>query len=262
MLPFLSERKVFVPVFVAARRIFRGMKEFLRLKVYAISDLHMSAAVNKPMNVFGACWDNYLEKVVADWKEKVSDDDLVLMPGDFSWAMKPEEVKADFDLLKDLRGSKVILRGNHDYWWNTLNQVRSILPEGFYALQNDALRFGDVIVCGTRGWMCPGAEKLSEHDTKIYLRETERLRLSLRKMAEMRGDNDKVVCIMHYPPFNVYREESDFVRLFIEYGIKTVVYGHLHGKDCRADKYIKRFGAEFYLVSTDIVDHTLVEIPL
>lgn len=230
------------------------------MKVYAISDLHLSVSVNKPMDIFGAGWNNYLERIIADWSSKVNDDDVVLMPGDFSWAMKPEEAKADFELLKDLKGKKVILRGNHDYWWNTLSQVKAILPEGFYALQNDAMRFGNVIICGTRGWMCPGAEKLSEHDKKIYLREVERLRLSFKKMAEMRKAEDKVICIMHYPPFNVYREESDFVRLFIEYDVKTVVYGHLHGKDCRADKYIKRFGSEFFLTSTDIVEHQLVEI--
>lgn len=230
------------------------------MNIYAISDLHMSASVNKPMNVFGASWDNYLERVISDWEEKVADEDLVLMPGDFSWAMKPEEVKADFDALSGLKGQKVILRGNHDYWWNTLNQVKSILPEKFYALQNDALRFEDTIICGTRGWVCPGAEKLTEHDKKIYAREVERLKLSLKKMSEMRTDTDRVVCIMHYPPFNVYRDESDFIRLFIEYGIKTVVYGHLHGKDCRADKYIKRFGIDFHLVSTDIVEHKLVKL--
>lgn len=212
------------------------------------------------MDIFGTGWDNYLEKVIADWKEKVEDDDVVLMPGDFSWAMKLEDAKQDFELLKDLKGKKVILRGNHDYWWNTLSQVKSILPVGFYALQNDVIRFEDVLICGTRGWVCPGAEKLTEHDTKIYQREGERLNLSIKAMEKQRKENDKVVCIMHYPPFNVYREESEFTRQLVKANIKTVVYGHLHGQASRADKHINRFGIDFYLVSTDIVEHKLIRI--
>ena len=159
-----------------------------------------------------------------------------------------------------LRGKKIILRGNHDYWWNTLSQVRQALPEGFYALQNDCFRFGNVLVCGTRGWVCPDGDNLSADDKKIYLRETERLKLSLAAMQRMRKEGDKVVAIMHYPPFNGRYEESDFVRQLVAADVPTVVYGHLHGKDCRATLRMRRFGIEFFLTSCDLVANKLTFI--
>ena len=125
------------------------------MKVFAISDLHLSTVVDKPMDVFGASWDNYIDLIVADWKQKVTDDDVVLLAGDFSWAMRMADALPDFALLADLPGKKVIIRGNHDYWWNKISQVRNNLPTGFYALQNDCLRLGNLLLCGTRGWVCP-----------------------------------------------------------------------------------------------------------
>ena len=170
------------------------------MKVYAISDLHLSAACDKPMDVFGKAWENYFDIICDDWRHKVDDDDVVLLPGDFSWAMRMEDALPDFQAVATLPGRKVILRGNHDYWWNTLSQVRNSIPQGFYALQNDCIRFGDVLICGTRGWICPDGDNLSADDKKIYLRETERLKLSLAAMQKQRQPSDKVVAIMHYPP--------------------------------------------------------------
>ncbi len=230
------------------------------MKIYAISDLHLSTAVNKPMDIFGVNWQNYFDTVKADWQSKVEDGDVVLLPGDFSWAMRMEEALPDFALFADLKGQKVILRGNHDYWWNTISQVRANLPDSFYALQNDCLRFGDVLICGTRGWIIPEGEKADAEDTKIFLRENERLKLSLAAMQKMRKESDKVICMMHFPPFNVRREESEFTKLLVQYDIKTVVYGHLHGKDCRSDKLIKKFGIDFYLTSADLINFKLIEI--
>lgn len=230
------------------------------MKVYAISDLHLSTACPKPMNVFGTQWDNYFEQICDDWRAKVQPDDLVLLPGDFSWGMRLEEAMQDFAMVAPLPGKKIILRGNHDYWWNTLSQVRQALPEGFYALQNDCFRFGNVLVCGTRGWVCPDGDNLSADDKKIYLRETERLKLSLAAMQRMRKEGDKVVAIMHYPPFNGRYEESDFVRQLVAADVPTVVYGHLHGKDCRATLYMRRFGIEFFLTSCDLVGNKLTFI--
>lgn len=230
------------------------------MKVFAISDLHLSTACNKPMNVFGASWDNYFERICADWTENVSDDDLVLLPGDFSWAMRMEEALPDFDRVAALPGKKVILRGNHDYWWNTLTQVRNALPSGFFALQNDCFRFDDVLICGTRGWICPDGSNLSAEDKKIYLRETERLKLSLADMQKQRRPTDKVIAIMHYPPFNGRYEASDFISQFVAAEVPTVVYGHLHGKDCRANLFFNKFGIDFYLTSCDLVGNKLTRI--
>ncbi len=230
------------------------------MKVFAISDLHLSTANPKPMNVFGASWDNYFEQICDDWNEKVSPDDLVLLPGDFSWGMRLEEALVDFELVAKLPGQKVILRGNHDYWWNTLSQVRQALPDGFFALQNDCLRFGNVLICGTRGWVCPDGNNLSAEDSKIYLRETERMKLSLAAMSKQRRDGDIVIAIMHFPPFNGRYEESDFIRQLVAADVPQVVFGHLHGKDCRATLHMNRFGIEFFLTSCDLVGNKLTLI--
>lgn len=230
------------------------------MKVFAISDLHLSTVVAKPMEIFGKSWENYFELISADWKDKVTNDDLVLLPGDFSWAMRMDEAMPDFELVAKLPGKKVILRGNHDYWWNTLSQVRSRLPQNFYALQNDCMRFGDVLVCGTRGWVVPDGDNMSAEDTKIYLRELERLKLSLAAMQKMRVPTDKVIALMHYPPFNGRYEDSEFTKQFIQAEVTTVVYGHLHGKDCRANLHMKKFGIDFYLTSCDLVGNKLTEI--
>ncbi len=230
------------------------------MKVFAISDLHLSTVAEKPMDIFGESWENYFEEISADWRQKVSDDDVVLLPGDFSWAMHIEEAVPDFRLVEALPGKKVLLRGNHDYWWNTISQVRSTIPQGFFALQNDCLRFEDVLVCGTRGWVCPDGDNLSEDDKRIYLREQERLKLSLSAMQKMRRPQDRVIAIMHYPPFNGKYDDSEFIKQFIVAEVPTVVYGHLHGKDCRASLYMKKFGMEFYLTSCDLVGNKLTRI--
>ena len=230
------------------------------MKVYAISDLHLSTVCGKPMDIFGKAWENYFELISADWKEKVTDEDVVLLPGDFSWAMRIEDALPDFERVANLPGSKVILRGNHDYWWNTLSQVRSLIPKGFYALQNDCLRFGDVLICGPRGWTCPDGDNLTAEDKKIYLREIERLKLSIASMQKQRKPTDKVIAITHFPPFNGRYDESEFTKQFVLADIDTVVYGHLHGKDCRANLQFKKFGINFYLTSCDLTGNKLTRI--
>lgn len=232
------------------------------MKVFAISDLHLSTVCNKPMDVFGKSWENYFEQICDDWTTKVGEQDLVLLAGDFSWAMRMEEALPDFAVVDKLPGTKVILRGNHDYWWNTISQVRNTIPHNFYALQNDCLRFGDVLICGTRGWVCPDGDNLNAEDKKIFLREIERLKLSLSAMQQQRKPTDKVIAMMHFPPFNARYEDSPFVNLFVANNVDTVVYGHLHGKDCRANLRLNKFGIDFYLTSCDLVENKLVEIEL
>ena len=230
------------------------------MKIFAISDLHLSSVCQKPMDIFGKAWENYFEEICTDWRAKVTEEDIVLLPGDLSWGMRMEEALPDFDLIAQLPGKKVILRGNHDYWWNTLSQVRNALPKGFYVLQNDCFRFDNVLICGTRGWTCPDGNNLSEHDLKIYNREVERLKLSIQQMQKMRKDGDKVIAMMHFPPFNGRYEESGFTKQFVANDIPTVVYGHLHGKDCRANLHFKKFNIDFYLTSCDLVKNQLTLI--
>ena len=196
------------------------------MKIFAISDLHLSVNNSKPMDIFGPVWDGYLDKIFSQWKNLVSSDDLVLMAGDLSWAMKLEEVVPDIDLLKNLPGKKIIIRGNHDYWWKSISSLRALLPTDFYAIQNDALKFDNVIVCGTRGWK--GVEKyptLLDEDKKIFDREVIRLGMTLENASKLRQEGDKLVCMIHYPPVDIFRNDSHFSELIKKYKVDAVIYG-------------------------------------
>ncbi len=230
------------------------------MKIFAISDLHISTNTDKPMDVFGGNWVGYLEKIFEDWKNKVTNEDLVLIGGDISWAMKIEDAKLDLDLLQDLPGKKVLIKGNHDYWWSGIGKVRDILPENVFALQNDSIKIGNVVICGSRCWSVPGSPDFKEQDRKLYLRETERLRLSLKDALKLKEEGDKLIALVHFPPFNVKRENSFFTDIFEEFGVDSVVYGHLHGKNVRSDKLVIRNGIKYYLTSCDQVDNKLTEI--
>ncbi len=232
------------------------------MRIFAISDLHLSTTAPKPMDIFGTGWTDYMEKIIADWKEKVTADDVVLIAGDISWAMQLEDALIDLNLLKDLPGKKVFIRGNHDYWWKSLSKIRQSLPPDFYVLQNDCLRLSNLLILGSRGWTVEGTPDFTEEDKKLYLRERERLRLALNCMQKMRTPEDKVIAMIHFPPFNVRRDDSLYTDLFKEYGVDAVVYGHLHGKDCKADKKVFKDGITYYLTSCDLVKNQLVEIVL
>lgn len=230
------------------------------MKVYAISDLHLSVNNPKPMNIFGPTWEGYLEKIFADWKEKVGEDDIVLMAGDFSWAMKLEETKADFALLEDLPGKKVIIRGNHDYWWSSISAVRNFMPKNFFAIQNDAIKFGEYIICGTRLWTLPDSGKpLSVEDEKIYKRELIRLEMTLQNAKKLQTENEKIICMLHYPPYTFKEEDNEVTALIEKYGVSKVVYGHIHA-NCRQNLILNKNGVDYYLTSCDIVGNRLIAI--
>ena len=232
------------------------------MKIFAISDLHISTNTNKPMDVFGGNWVGYLEKIYADWESKVSDDDLVLIAGDISWAMSIDDAVKDISTFAALKGKKIIIKGNHDYWWSGIGKVRDSLPESVYALQNDSVKIGDVVICGSRGWTVPGAPDFTEQDMKLYKRETERLKLSLSSAKKLAENGEKIIAMIHYPPFNVRRESSAYTDIFEEFGVDSVIYGHIHGKDVRADKFLIKNGIKYYLTSCDLVDNKLTEIKL
>ncbi len=230
------------------------------MKVFAISDLHLSLNNPKPMDIFGPTWEGYIDKIFSDWRAKVTDEDIVLLAGDFSWAMRIEESVADFRLLENLPGKKVIIRGNHDYWWKSISAVRAILPENFYAVQNDAVKFGNVIICGTRGWSVPerGATQ-SEEDEKIFKREVIRLELTLQAAEKIRAEGDSVVCMIHYPPMNFSRDDSPMTELIEKYKVSAAVFGHLHGMKNPRTCFEKN-GVRYYLTSCDAVGNKLTEI--
>lgn len=230
------------------------------MKVFSISDLHLSINSNKPMNIFGPVWENYLQDIEESWNNLVTDDDVVLIPGDISWAMHLKDAIADLEYISQFKGKKVILRGNHDYWWKSISYLRSKLPANMYAIQNDAIKFGNVIICGSRGWIVPETTHKTPEDEKIFNRELIRLELSLKEANTLKQDGDIIICITHYPPFNSRHEDSPVTALMEKYGVKKVVFGHLHSYDKRQSLTYNKNGIEYYLTSCDLVGNKLVEI--
>ena len=216
------------------------------MRIFAIADPHLSRADPKPMDIFGGNWEGHPDAFFEGWREVVRDGDLVLVPGDISWAMKLDEALLDLRDLAELPGDKVLLRGNHDYWWPSISKLRAALPAGMYAVQNDALRFGDVVIAGTRGWVCPGGHGFSEQDEKIYRRELDRLRLSLAEAKKAGGE--KLIVMLHYPPTNVRLEPSGFTDILLKHAPDALVFGHLHGDD----RVIRELGAtDVHFVAAD-----------
>ncbi len=228
------------------------------MRVFAIGDLHLSfgekvlldnlheATAAKPMDIFGAQWYRHFDLIAANWQRMVRDEDLVLLPGDLSWATKPEDAVFDLDFIGQLPGIKILIKGNHDYWWQAIGKVRRLLPPGMIALQNDCFAAGDIAVCGTRGWLCPG----EMDDTKIYLRELQRLELSLKSAVQAGFTNYLVM--LHYPPAAGSVPDAGFMALLLKYGVKTCVYGHLHNADSR-QVLAAAGGISFYLVACDYI---------
>lgn len=220
--------------------------------IYAIGDLHLSLSVpNKAMDVFGAQWRDHAARIREAWQDTVGEDDLVLIPGDISWAMYLDDAAADLAYLGDLKGVKLLLRGNHDYWWQSVTKVRAALPKGMYALQNDVFRFGDVFLCGTRGWTVPSSSRFKESaDRKLYERELIRLDLSLSRLPK----DAPCVGMLHYPPFSESGEPSAFAERFSAAGVQNVVYGHLHGASHRFAFLGECGGVCYHLVSADYLN--------
>ncbi len=230
------------------------------MKVYAISDLHLSGLTNKPMDVFGAGWEGHFDKIKADWQSKVEDDDIVLIGGDTSWGMYLEEGLYDVRSLASLKGHKVFIRGNHDYWWNGITRVRAGAPdESFTFLQNDCVKIGNFIIAGSRGWSCPGSTDFTEHDMALYLREGERFKLCFNEVKKVREEGDILIALIHYPPMNLKQEDTVFTQLFEENRVDKVVFGHLHGATYFPLKSQKN-NIEYILTSCDKVHFTLTEI--
>lgn len=230
------------------------------MKIYSISDLHLDIFNTKPMDIFGPVWHDYLDKIIDSWNSLVTDEDVVVLAGDLSWAMKLEDAEKDFEFLTKLKGKKIIIRGNHDYWWSSLSKVRSKLPENVYALQNDAIKIGKYIFCGNRGWLIPEGKFNTEENQKIYAREVIRLELSLKSAKKLQTENEEIIFITHYPPFNNKVEPSEYTKLLEKYGVKKVVFGHLHGYVNPKMIYNEINGIKYYLTSCDAVKNQLVKI--
>ena len=178
------------------------------MNVYAISDLHLSATADKPMDIFGGNWEGHFDKIKSDWLATVKENDVVLICGDISWAMKMEDALVDLNSLADLPGKKVFIRGNHDYWWNGITRLRDSAPDdSFVFLQTDSVKIGDFVFVGSRGWTCPGSPDFTEQDQKLYLREAERFRLAFLSADKLCQAGEQKIALIHYPPFSLKNEK-------------------------------------------------------
>ncbi len=222
-----------------------------RYRVFAIGDLHLPGADNKTMDVFGPTWQNHRERMKEQWDQLVRPEDYVLCPGDISWAMNLVEAEADLAFLGQLPGKIIMIKGNHDYWWQSITQLRAQLPANVQAIQNDFVALpGNLAVCGTRGWLHPEAPNFSiETDTKIYQREVNRLRLSLD--AAVQVNRKPTFVMLHYPPFTDGGIPSGFTELLEEREVPICVYGHLHGYSITSAITGLIQGTDYHLVSAD-----------
>lgn len=222
------------------------------MHIFAIGDLHLGLARGKNMDVFGENWRNHWEKIKKNWLEQIQPEDIILLPGDISWAMNMKEVKPDLDALQQLPGKKILTLGNHDYWWSSTSKCEKAYPD-FVFLKNRAVFCGDLWICATRGWTCPNDTRFTAEDDKIYQREQMRLRLSLEDA--MKNGANKILLMLHFPPANDKKEISGFLELIESYPVETVVYGHLHGTQAFAGALEGEYnGVTYHLVSSDYLD--------
>ena len=222
------------------------------MSVFVIGDLHLSLGTDKPMDVFRG-WENYVDRLKENWNSTVNDDDTVIVPGDISWAMKLEDTYTDFRFVNnELKGSKIFLKGNHDYWWSTAGKMNKYLEKSGFdrirILNNNAYRIGDICVVGTRGWINDGTDVF---DAKVLAREEGRFRMSVAEGIKLGGE---LTAFIHYPP--VYNGEKNeyILRVISEYGIKRCYYGHVHGKASHSKAFTGQYqGTEFRMISADYI---------
>lgn len=224
------------------------------MKIYAISDLHLSFGTNKPMDIFGQKWENYENKIRENWLNKVKAEDWVILAGDFSWATYIDEAKADFEFLNALPGKKILLKGNHDYWWETLTKMNKFLDEhsfeNIYFLHNNFYETDKYMICGTRYW---NYEENTENE-RIFAREIERIKLSLKYAMENNESDKPIIIVTHYPPderiIDIVKKENS--------NVKKWIYGHIHSN--YEEMLVKRPEIDTYLTSCDYLNFDLIEI--
>ena len=221
------------------------------MSLFVIGDTHLSLSVDKPMDIFKG-WDDYALRLESNWQKLVDEGDTVIINGDISWAMSLEEAEKDFEFLHNLKGTKIISKGNHDYWWNTVTKMEKFCKEkGFDSikfLHNNAYRIGDIAVAGTRGWFYDAE---SENIDKVMARECARLQRSVDEAKKLGGE---VIVFLHYPPANILRDCEPIMNVLKENNITRCYYGHLHGGAIKGALNGERYGINFRLVSADYLD--------
>ena len=219
------------------------------MSLFVIGDTHLSLSTDKPMDIFGG-WKNYMQRLEENWRSVVQPQDTVIIPGDVSWGMSLEQAKEDFLFLHRLPGKKILMKGNHDYWWTTRAKMESFLEENgldsLSILHNNAVSVEGLSLCGSRGWMF---EQGQEHDKKIINREAGRIRASLQD-AQRFGEQEKVL-FLHYP--HVFMQDSipEFFEVMNQYGVRRCYYGHIHSQGCRFAFQGEWCGVQLEMVSAD-----------
>lgn len=249
------------------------------MSIFAIADLHLSFCpdICKPMDIYGPEWENHAERIEENWRSVVTDEDTVVLPGDISWGLKLEEARYDLEWIEALPGRKVVFKGNHDLWWRGITKLNSMY-ETVTFIQNDCYEAEGIFICGTRGWVTPDSDDYTEADEKIYNRELLRLRASLEKAVAAgakaaggaegaRGIGEtgsrRILGVLHYPPVSKAAAFSGFQQIFQEYGVKDVIYGHLHGSEGFSKAIEGPFqGIRYKLVSADRLDCMPVKIEI
>lgn len=220
------------------------------MALYAIGDLHLCLGAPKPMDVFGGAWVGYMDKL-REGMSRITAEDTVVLLGDLSWALDLENARADFAWINEIPGKKIILKGNHDYWWSTAGKFYNFCQkngfENMFILNNNCYFYGDYALCGTRGWFFE-EERSGAHDEKVFRRELCRLEASLKAA----GDSTKLV-FLHYPPRYRGYECREILELFERYAVRQCFYGHLHGGSHALAMEGLWDGVEYRLVSADYI---------
>lgn len=218
------------------------------MSVYAIGDTHLSFSVDKPMDIFKG-WDDYAQRLENNWQHLITNEDTVIINGDISWAMGLEQAEKDLQFLNNLNGTKIISKGNHDYWWNTITKMENFCKEkGFDTikfLHNNAYKVGEIVIAGTRGWFFD-AEK--DNVDKVMARECARLQRSIDEARKLGGE---IVVFLHYPPVSTVKVCEPIMNVLKENDIKRCYYGHLHGGAINGAVNEIYEGIKFQLVSAD-----------
>ena len=234
------------------------------MAIYTIADLHLSFNENKPMDIFGNNWNGHTEKIKENWLKKVEVSDTVILPGDFSWSMYLKDTVKDFEYLNSLPGRKILLKGNHDYWWTTITSMNKFVEENHFEninfLLNNSYLVEDKIICGTRGWAITD----TENSSKMIKRECNRLELSILYGIEKFGNDKEIIVFMHYPPIlkqNLQENKmTDFMKMLKKYNVKRCYYGHLHSTSINDAVEGEVLGVNLKLVSADGLNFNLEDV--
>lgn len=220
------------------------------MALYVIGDLHLSFGVEKPMDIFDG-WKDYSARIERHWQKTVKPEDTVVIAGDISWGMTISETVKDFLFIEKLNGKKIILKGNHDYWWSSIKKTEDMFSENgiqsISILQNNSYEYGDIAICGTRGWINENGVKA---DSKIIAREALRLEMSIKSASP---DKEKIV-FLHYPPIFLEDSNKSILEVLHKYEIKRCFYGHVHGKACKNAVEGIVDGIEYKLISCDYLN--------